>query len=490
MNFTHRYVAQIVVEALTPLAIGSDSLAYDQDSPVDKDFNGLPYIPGTAIAGYLKKQLTDLQDLFGKESDSKNNQPKGSNIIISEAFLMNEKGKVSQQPETISSNFLKRYFNLPIRQHTAINEFGAAKEHSKFDTEIVYKGSRFKFEIELQVEEKNDKVWHTILNAFFQNNFYLGAGEFNNFGELKVIELKEKHFDLSNKNDLKLYLEHDVDLNTINNEIFKLYSPGLNEKYNTQTIELSGKNSFFHFGSGYGDTEVDNTNYTEFVIEGWDNDEPEFVEKFVIPGTSIKGALSHRVAYHFNKKEGNFVEKLLPELQKTIETDFDKKYNFSNFKLADNLDDLEKQKSQLEEQLAALEKDEINTAILFDKYVGSNNEGVKDLFGLAKKSATDTGKSGNVIIKDIYLSIDTPQTIFMHNKIDRYTGGTIEGALFSEKVLAIDKVTLCIKYKNGFDKTYLDKALDDLKKGMLPIGGLVNKGHGIFVEIKDKENGK
>jgi len=485
MNFRHRYVAQIVVEALTPLAIGSDSLAYDQDSPVDKDFNGLPYIPGTAIAGYLKKQLTDLQDSDSEDPDSKNNQPKGSNIIISEAFLMDDEGKVLQ-PNTISSDFLKRYFNLPIRQHTAINEFGAAKEHSKFDTEIVYKGSRFKFEIELQVEKENDEVWHTILNAFFQNNFYLGAGEFNNFGELKVIDLKEKHFDLS-EDDLDLYLEHDVDLNTIN-DIFNSYSLSLNKKYNTQTIALSGENSYFHFGSGYGDTEVDNTNYTEFVIEGWDNDEPEFVEKFVIPGTSIKGALSHRVAFYYNKENEIFVDNLIPDIESTAQQ-LDDKYNIETIKLADNLDDLEKQKSQLEKQLAALEKEEINTAILFDKYVGSNNEGVKALFGSAKKSATDTGKSGNVIVKDIYLSKDTPQTIFMHNKIDRYTGGTIEGALFNEKVLAIDKVTLCIKYKNEFD-TYLDKALGDLKKGMLPIGGLVNKGHGIFVEIKDKENGK
>jgi len=54
MQFPHRYIARIIVEAETPLAVGSDNQQEDMDSPVAKDFNGLPYIPGTALAGWLR----------------------------------------------------------------------------------------------------------------------------------------------------------------------------------------------------------------------------------------------------------------------------------------------------------------------------------------------------------------------------------------------------------------------------------------------------
>ncbi|AMC10195.1 hypothetical protein Lupro_02530 [Lutibacter profundi] len=488
MEFRYRYVAQIVVEALTPLAIGSDSLQYDQDAPVDKDFNDLPYIPGTAITGYLQKQLPKLESLFGEKPDSNSDEPKGSNIIVSEAFLMDKKGEVLQQPKIIKDEFLKKYSKLPIRQHTAINEFGAASDGSKFDTEIVFKGSRFKFEIELQVAIKMDADWKTILNAFFQNNFYLGAGEFNNFGELKVIEIKEKAFDL--KKDLDNYSGHNVDLNDVDDDIFKPYKkPKINRIYNTCYLKLSGKDSFFHFGAGYGDTEVDNINYSELVLEWSADNKPTWVEKFVIPGTSIKGTLAHRVAFHYNKENNVFVENLIPAFEESVSKQLNKKYKIDNFKLADSIAALEKQKSQLETHLKALEKEALNTAILFEDYIGINNKGVTGLFGTAKDSKKDKGSKGTIIIKDIYLPIDTPQTIFTHNKIDRYTGGTIDTALFNEKVLAIDEVTLSIKSTEKIAETnettkYLQMTLNDLKKGMLPLGGLVNKGHGIFTELK------
>lgn len=490
MNFPYRYVAQITVEAISPLAIGSDSLAYDQDSPVDKDFNGLPYIPGTAITGYLKKQLDEkILAYFGEDPDSTNDEPKGSNIIISDAFLMDENGKVLQQPTSITSDFLKHYFKLPIRQHTAINAYGAAKDNSKFDTEIVFKGSRFKFEVELQLEKETNN-WHTILNTFFQNNFYLGAGEFNNFGELKVVEIKEKAFNL--KTELDAYLNHDVNLNTIDNKVFKPYTKEITKdekpKYNEEKIKLTGNDSFFHFGAGYGDHVVDNINYSELVIEDWETGNPNFKEKYVIPGTSIKGALSHRVAFHYNVAKGKTVESLVKEFESLIETDLNDKYNTDNFELADNIEALEQQKTLLEKKLQELEKEQLQNTNIFNAYIGESNKGVSSLFGTAKNSKNKKGAAGTVIIKDIYLPIETPQTIFYHNKIDRYTGGTIDTALFNEKVLTIDTIDLCYKYKKKTDLTYLYKALENLKKGTLPIGGLVNKGHGIFVEHKNTEN--
>ncbi len=488
MNFPIRYVAQIVIEAITPLAVGSDLLADDQDSPVEKDFNGLPFIPGTAIAGYLRKN-SGVDSIFGDKADENKEQPKGSNLIVSDAFLMDKQGKVKQQVDEINDVFLEQYLKLPVRQHTAINEFGAAKDGSKFDTEIVFKGSRFKFEIELQLKDESDDNWKKILNSLFSDNFYLGGGQFNNFGEMKVVKIKYRKFDLSNEDDKNAYLEHDVDLNKATQLKDTYTTNEITTNFTEKSFEFSGKESFFHFGAGLGDDEVDNVNYKEKVVEGWDTGNPDFVEKFVIPGTSIKGVLAHRVAYHYNKDNDIFVETLLSEFEKDLKERYDQKYGLNSFTLANNLEDLEKQKEELTALLEELKKESFKPSEILKKATGENNKAVNALFGMAKDGGNKAGKTGNIIFKDVYLDGNTPEIIFNHNKIDRYTGGTIESALFNEKVLAIDKATIVYKVKKSINESILNKALADLKTGKLPIGGLVNKGHGIINEIKTAENG-
>ena len=481
MNFPIRYVARIVVEAETPLAIGSDSLLFDQDAPVEKDCNGLPYIPGTAITGFLRNILKDLDKYFGEEPDSISDQPLGSNFVTSDAYLVDDACQVHQKPEIISNKFLLRYHNLPIRQHVAINAFGAAEDHSLFDQEIVFKGSRFKFEISLELKVKNDAVWKAILNAFNDNDFYLGGGSFNNFGELKVIDIFEKCYNLST--DLDTYLELTVDLNQSVNGLLNVFNKEQSQSYKLETIKLTGKDSFFHFGAGLGDNEVDKINYKEDIII-WNNNKPVWETRFVIIGTSIKGAIAHRVAYHYNKTNNYTIEELVNAYVDTSTTQLNKSIDLDNFKLASTIEELEQQKLEIEEALNALNKEKIDFGKLLQKYMGTNNNEVAKLFGSAK-SNEKTGNAGTVIFKDVYLPIGTKEVIFYHNKIDRYTQGTIASALFSEKVLVINNIELTIKSKEAITKnSCFDLALSDLKKGLLPVGGLVNKGHGIFVEQK------
>ena len=53
-QYTHRFLARFVIEAETPLAVGSGEKDILTDALVATDVNGLPYIPGTAIAGVLR----------------------------------------------------------------------------------------------------------------------------------------------------------------------------------------------------------------------------------------------------------------------------------------------------------------------------------------------------------------------------------------------------------------------------------------------------
>ena len=81
-KYTHRYIARIVLEAETPLVVGTGDKNIQTDAVVATDVNGLPYIPGSSIAGVLRHAI-------GEDSESGNSlfgmgDKKGKNGEITE----------------------------------------------------------------------------------------------------------------------------------------------------------------------------------------------------------------------------------------------------------------------------------------------------------------------------------------------------------------------------------------------------------------------
>lgn len=285
----NRYIAHIVIEADTPLKVGSNAMDFLQDSPVQKDWNGLPMILGTSIAGILRKDFDKslVDDIFGKVN--------GSKVIISNALLLGEKEQVCEKLVTEKSDFLKIFDNLPIREHTAINDKGITKNGAKFDEEVVYKGSRFKFSIELIKEDKES--FEAILNLLLNPAFRLGGGSAKGFGKFKIIEIKTALFGLeSYSSSLNSELSHCEECATKQSK---------SETHKTYTLKIK-PDDFFMFGSGFGDSDADMTPVFEQVVDY------KFAnlstKQVLIPASSIKGALSHRTTFHLNKLLGNTIE--------------------------------------------------------------------------------------------------------------------------------------------------------------------------------------
>jgi CRISPR/Cas system CSM-associated protein Csm3 (group 7 of RAMP superfamily) len=284
----NRYIAHIIIEAETPLKVGSNASDFIQDSPVQKDWNGLPMILGTSIAGVLRKDFDKnrVDDIFGKDT--------GSKVIISNALLcINAKNEVCEELILKKSDFLKIFDNLPIRDHTAITDKGTAKEHAKFDEEVVYKGTRFKFSIEF-IEEDKKKTFESILNLLSNPAFRLGGGSTKGFGKFEIIEIKMGLVDLEN---------YSSSLNNFNGE--KYEPKESNKNYVTYTLKIK-PDDFFMFGSGFGDSDADMTPVFEQVVDYANGKLSD--KQVLIPASSIKGALAHRTTYHFNKLKGNTIE--------------------------------------------------------------------------------------------------------------------------------------------------------------------------------------
>ncbi|MFP4486329.1 MAG: RAMP superfamily CRISPR-associated protein [Campylobacterales bacterium] len=443
---TIRYLAKITLQSKTPLKVSSGHSDFFTDSPIQKDVNRLPMILGTSITGVLRDRFRKVlenkeNEIFGFQKD-KENEGQGSNLIVSNALLCNKNGEVVEGIGFEENGFIENYLNLPLREHTAINSRGVANKGAKFDEEVVYKGSRFTFELELVSDGINHQEWNKILYSIQEDDFRLGGGTTKGFGSFESVEIKTRALNLEDDSELEEYINKSSSLNDgrfqwkdFKQDDDNLYKSNFT-KY-TLTIE---PDDFFMFGSGFGDKDADNTPKKEQIVV-WENQQGEFVDEVVlIPASSIKGALAHRTAFYYNKAKNIFADKI--------------------------------------------------KAGEHGNHLGENNEAVKAIFGHKKEIASDKktelGQKGKILISDCFKKDSSKEKVFDHVAIDRFTGGAMDGALFQEKTIARDdenyeiEILLDSSLKDTEYEKAFECALTDITTGMLPLGGATTKGHGVF----------
>ena len=423
-SYNKRYIANIVFEANTPLKVGSSDIDMLQDSPVQKDWNEFPMVLGTSIAGVLRKEFDKefADDIFGDEQ-SRKKENRGSRLIISNALLCDRDMQVIETLQTDKNDFLKIFDTLPVREHTAITDKGVAKDNSKFDEEVVYKGSRFRFRMELIAYESDAQNWKRLIEVINSSIFRLGGGTTKGFGDIKILHNLSTYdiFDLGSKE----YQENSSSLNTSYTKAFPT-AKRAQSSYTTYTLKIKPED-FFLFGSSFGDDDADATPvYEQEVV--YDEKTPKNSglsgKKILLPASSIKGALAHRTTFHYNSLVGNTIEA----------------------------------------------KNGINS--------------IEAIFGSTKDSDSDSGQKGKVIFSDCYEDIKNETKVFDHVSIDRFTGGAKDGALFQEKTIAqrdLWKIEILLhKNVQGDKLKAFEMALSDITIGMLPLGGMTTKGHGVF----------
>lgn len=485
MAFTHRYIARIVLEAETGLFVGSGEASLLKDALVQKDIHGLPMIQGTSLFGVLRHSFLDnvtfdtfddykefLINLWGyqlfreekkafesfyKAKYNKKNTPDGfgSRLKISSAYMLINENEVAEGlTATIPQNIFDKYTNLPSRQHVRINDRGVAVKNGLFDNEIVYKGTRFIFELELKGTKDDETHWNAILANLSSPLFRIGQGTRNGYGKLNIHRLEQRVYDLNDSSDFEAYLNFDPSFNH-KNEGFISKERKSDDSTLTAYKLILKPDSFFIFSEGFGDDKADNKPVTEEIAE-YENSTIKFDERTLIPASSIKGALSHRTAFHYNRLTEKWADKLLSPENKQLR-DFTVKC-----------------------------------------YTGSANDAVFELFGgAAGDEKREDGQRGKGILNDFYYS-DTEvenDKIFNHVAIDRFTGGALDGALFSEKVSYFKEketsfeFTVYLDYdKEDTIQKAFEETLKDVCKGLLPLGGMTTKGHGIFTGKVFKNN--
>lgn len=436
------HLARFVLEAETAFAVNSGLRDGAFDSVIVKDANGLPTIPGTSLAGVLRHHYAAL--IGQREADSlfgfmDKDEGEASRLHISWGYIHNSHNqavegicyKLEQDP------LLERLQQAHSfhRERVSMTERGAAKDGSKFDVTVVPAGCRFSFEISYWADQKQDKHWQQLLNLLHRP-IQLGSNTRNGLGWFQLESLHQISLDLKDKADWQCY--KDLPFSVTETETLSVFEH-INDLATPikATIELEAED-FWRFGQTGDalkatDKAPDATPLLEPVID-WQQKPARFsVKKVVIPASGVKGALSHRVQFHYH--------------------------------------------------------------CLTDSFIGSKSEVQQNLLFGEKGDKDDQGQAGLLLFKDLYIDKTPIAAHVNHTSIDRFTGGVRDKVLFTEEVIWKNGFTLDIqidpiqlKQLKTHDnqqalknyKAALQYALDDLAEGRLALGAGSAKGHGYF----------
>lgn len=458
---------RIKFKITSPLSIGSGNEKYS-DSDIAVDGRGYPYIPGTALAGVYRHLFpNDVADeFFGPELNEirkKQAINEGRNVLTDSLIVVYD--GVIQNPNSMV---------IKNRDMVALDEYKVAKKGAKFEFQILEPGAVFVTYIEQNMTHEEEAfILDEIAYAWKNKEILLGAKTGRGYGATEVVELMECSFDLTKREGRRAWLEFDMykenewhtcecidclsDMKTkckgetADDATVKRFQIIQTRRQKDEvdillSLKLCGALSVRQYS-----TDIHGADYSQLTLSD-DASNPNGTP--VIPGTSWAGAFRAQM------------EKLDPK-------------NFGRNELLTKKifgDAKEKKRSK---------KDVQNGCEVTDRTVQNQKTRVR-----FSESQFEKG-SGR-------------WEHYTRNAIDRFSGGTVEGALYTEHTYFDGKtdVRIVCDYSQTQGKQRLDDgeresfasvlaaAILDLHEGFMSVGGLTAVGHGIFQVERAVINGQ
>lgn len=424
------YTVRCIIEMKTPLHCGEQTDGI-LDDPVTHDPFGFWRIPGSSIAGvlrsyaheYFPEQENALFGQIGTENCS-------SKVWCSDAILLDydqnfawKKVFEGKKVEIVSQSYIRDHVSLDLK-------LGSSIQGGKFDEEYVPAGTRFALEIKLdgwleKVNPETVQAFAGLIQSFKDGNMKFGAHSNYDYGTYQVIELDARKFDLTNAKELEQWLQiPDTPLFPKDLGLpfdFKVSATKEKPKDSISgTLDLplcTDGPILIAGGSPTGSIDADLCFARTAVF---DYKKKEVREHLIIPGSSLRGVIRHRI---YQILESQKVDNPLEELEN-----------------------------------------------LFGCAKGSRI--IKGKLGVADAEIYNAKELADM--EDCQ--------IIQHVSIDRFTGGAMDSHLFNEAPLWQKHVSFVV-HLNFTDlapkqAALLLHALIDFAEGKLSIGNGVRRGNG------------
>lgn len=443
------FYARVVLEAITPHGVHAGHGDITHDVLLVRDGNGLPVIPGTSLAGVLRHLYADAygkaptHHVFGHAEGSEG-QPSYLSIM---AGLVNDSQNravegLRDHPEKDPVLAFLLEDKPLVRQRVSLGARGTAKDTGKFDVTLIPAGTRYTTFIGYWATDAPEEqaVFERLMALLHSPAFRLGHGTRSGSGAFKVQSLATARWDLRSTEGRDSYCQRPRK---------RVESQGLSPCFTELPIkEMPIVSAHLPLqveaGLRIGGGEIalsgvdaegrlpDLLPQSERRISWQDNQGSISEPVAVVPGSAIKGAIAHRLGFHCRRLEGELINPAV----------------------------------------TSLPDDQPHTL-------------VKKMLGWAAEEVSNEGEAGRLLIDDIYF--EQPSVMRQtHNRIDRYTGGVMQGALFEQEVLWQPslKLTLTVLSPHALHQTLrqaLEATLDDLASGRLPLGASGSRGQGSLI---------
>ena len=498
-------LTRITIETTSPLSVYSGDRSILSNDALSRDWNGLPYIPATSLTGVWRSILetdsgsSDVDYWFGVSKSRDDSERMASRIIISDARMLNCRSTLPNDGEgsgvllsetyihgdRLLAKFTEEHDKDFERMNCRINGRKTALNKALHKTMTLPRGIRFFFNIKAELDSEEDIAkYHRLLKTLSSSGFALGSKTSIGHGRFKIIGLASENIDLAdyrkNTAEFTKKITEFTGSCSVPLTIPKEMQPDSDAEslYITPdgwNFEISAKGSW-RAGTGRrsaskaqtargsragllaGETVDDNTQrcFTDGYVKWVDNEFDAIDYEILVPGSTVKGVIAHRTLYHYLRLK--------------------RLYAGCNTEGA----------STAEEIVDNLLNNQTSPEIL-EEYC--------QVFGRNDPQNPDRILAGSLRIGDC--KVDCSGIISrMHNKIDRFTGGVIPSALFSQEKLInpIIKINLQIrkdrfeKIKNSDILEALKRTIYDLKHGYLNICAGSGRDTAIFTEKSQGEH--
>ncbi len=457
---TTLHIARVVLEAETPLSITSGMPDATFDTTIVRDANGLPALPGSSIAGVLRRLcrrvMPDQENaLFGFQRAESSHDEAGhpSRLLISWGAMIDSQGSAVEgllmggQAERTSDPLVSRALKLidepATRNRVRIGPRGAAENRGKFDRSVLPAGYRFAVEVSMWGEPGERERFEQVLGLLRHPGFRLGGGTRSGLGRMTLRQCHVASIDTHGDPNALSGLGDG--LSDVAN--MQAFSPSIPASGGILTGELTlSAQGLWRVGQGSESLQSANTKVADLLPlteerVDWEGDHVRpALAMLLLPGSSLKGALAHRAAFHARRLQATWAED------------------------TENLEAFERQAEEKPPAIAAL--------------LGEAGD------------ADDSGQAGCLYVDDGFMAIDDAAVSrLMHNSIDRFTGGVRNRMLFEEESLLGGEVSVTVTLDlsrleaSGETQTAreaLRESIEDLVNGRLPLGSRTTSGNGYF----------
>ncbi len=430
---------QIQFQQISPLRIGNGR-SEESDSDLMLDGRGIPFIPGSSIAGIVRHRAKRLgmdeeteKRLFGYVTiaDGKGSLPsaKSASILFGDAVIA---GDICED----DGGKTKIVFGK--RDGVGINEWGCAKGNAKFDFQIVETSHEFRSIIEwsgdeTQYEDEIEEIIEPVLKHYVARGIEVGARTTRGYGKFHI-KIRRKCFDFPN--DLSKWL----DFNSYDD---KSFSDGKCLEGESGATDAEVRIEFKMQGSFAVRVK---TARMELAEDGSLPDSipmENFRKNPVIPGTTWAGVFRH----HMHD---------LLRCTGIEEEDF-------RMREIDNLFGFGKEYKDIKKSVITFSESEI-----------------------VHKRQKEAGESDK--IKTGWKMSVT------RTAVDRFTSSAKTGSLFTDMVYSGGEGTLVLTFDekklNVRQRELIAACICDMHSGLLPVGGEVSVGRGIMSVTRITYNGE